>query len=63
MGILCVDTVANLKALNTSTLGSDTSNNTVLVNGYYAAGDGGGGIFKYNSASTATADDGMVVAP
>jgi hypothetical protein len=62
-GIISVDTIAALKALSTGTLGTDTSNNTVLVNGYYAAGDGGGGAFKFNSASAAAADDGMVVAP
>jgi hypothetical protein len=63
MGVRCVDTIANLKAINTATLGTATSNNTVLVNGYYAAGDGGGGYFQWISSSAAAADDGGVVAP
>jgi hypothetical protein len=63
MGILCVDTIAALKALNTGTLGTDTSNNTVLVLGYVAAGDGGGGLFKFNSGSAVADDGGGVIAP
>lgn len=33
---------------------------TVTVNGYYTAGDGGGGQFYWDSTSTATADTGLV---
>jgi hypothetical protein len=63
MGVRCVDTIANLKAVNTATLGADTSNNTVLALGYYAAGDGGGGYFQFVSSSAVADDGGGVIAP
>jgi hypothetical protein len=34
-----------------------------LVEGFYAAGDGGGGIFEWDATSTATADGGLILAP
>lgn len=57
-----VATIAALKA--TLVANSATPNGTsVNVLGYYAAGDGGGGTFQYNSASVATDDGGSVIAP
>lgn len=55
-----VESIAALKALTASTL-SDRLQFNVL--GYYTAGDGGGGVFVYDSASSATVDDGMTFAP
>jgi hypothetical protein len=62
-GTRSVDTIANLKAVNTASLAADTSNNTVLVLGYYAAGDGGGGYFQFVSSSALADDGGGVIAP
>jgi hypothetical protein len=42
-----VTTIAALKALSVS---SFTTNNTVNVLGYYVAGDGGGGLFRFDPA-------------
>jgi len=36
---------------------------TVTLRGYYAVGDGGQGLFKYDANSTATEDGGSVIAP
>lgn len=47
---ITVPTIAALGA------GNFSSYDTVQVLGYYAAGDGGGGFFKWSSASTATAE-------
>jgi len=52
-----VDTIADMKALNTGTYQYAT------VLGYTTAGDGGGGQFYYDSGSSATVDNGMVFAP
>jgi len=54
---LAADSIASLKAISVSGI---TSNQAVSVLGYYVAGDGGGGIFYYDSAS-ATADNGGTV--
>ncbi len=53
-------TIATLKAQSVTFLATGTP---VYVQGYYTAGDGGGGIFVYNSASSATANDGTIVQP
>jgi hypothetical protein len=53
---LVVDTVAQLKAL-----AAPSSALTYLVRGYYAAGDGGGGVFRWNSADATTDNGGTVV--
>lgn len=50
--------VAALKAMALRVDGS-----TQYVNGYYAPGDGGEGDFTFNAASTATPDDGVIIAP
>lgn len=55
-----VDTIATLKSISVSSL---TNNEIREVLGYYAIGDGGGGIFKFNSASSATANNGTIIAP
>ncbi len=51
-----VDTMALLKAA-ANTYG------TILVLGYYAAGDLGGGIFRWDSASSVTDNGGTVIIP
>lgn len=55
-----VATIASLKAATVTNIPNGTQ---VYVSGYYATGDGGEGFFTYNSASSATADNGVVVAP
>lgn len=50
-----VPTIAALRALDVSNLANGT---VITVAGYYAAGDGGGGEFRIDTADTATADDG-----
>ena len=52
-----VASIAALKALTPS------AGDAVNVLGHYAAGDGGGGAWYYNGASTATANGGTIVAP
>lgn len=52
-----VNTVAELKALNTATYGA------VIVLGYLARGDGGGGLFEYDSASVIADNAGTVFQP
>lgn len=54
-----VNTIADLRALTLSI----STGAVVRVYGYYAAGDGGGGTFIYNSTSTATQDNGAVITP
>ena len=51
-----VDTIAALKALT-------VTYNSVLVLGYYTAGDGGGGIFRWNSSDTTADNLGTVIIP
>ena len=51
-----VDTIAALKALT-------VTYNSVLVLGYYAAGDGGGGTFRWNSADATADNTGTVIIP
>jgi Pectate lyase superfamily protein len=51
-----MDTIAALKAAG-NTYGS------VLVSGYYAAGDGGGGIFRWDGASSAADNGGTIIIP
>lgn len=50
-----VGSIAQLRAL--------ASGASVNVLGYYTPGDGGGGLFYYNVASTATDNGGTVIAP
>jgi hypothetical protein len=51
-----VATIAALKAIATP-----NASITYLVQGYYAPGDGGGGSFTWNAASTATDNGGTII--
>jgi hypothetical protein len=51
-----VDTIAALKALT-------ITYTSVLVLGYYAAGDGGGGIFRWNGSDTTADNLGTIIIP
>ena len=51
-----VDTIAALKALTVTYA-------TVMVLGYYVAGDGGGGIFRWDGASSAADNGGTIIIP
>lgn len=55
---LTVDTIADLTALDVATASSH-----VVVLGFAAAGDGGGGIFWYDSTSVEPEDGGTIFAP
>ncbi len=55
-----VQTIAALKALNTSAVGNM---GTRYVANYATQGDGGGGVFQYVAASSATTNIGTVFAP
>jgi hypothetical protein len=52
-----VDTVAEMTALTAGDY------DCVICGGYTSLNDGGGGVFHYNSGSSATADDGLIFAP
>jgi hypothetical protein len=52
-----VSTVADLKALSSGLA------NYVQVMGYYSAGDGGGGTFRWNSTSIVADDGGVTIQP
>src|SRR6267378_2498564 len=56
---LSVNNVAELQAINASTLGNT---NAVLVLGYYNPGDRGGGAFQWKLNSTAAHDGGRYLA-
>ena len=56
-GVISVDTIAALKALTVA------RNDLVNVEGHTAAEDGGGGLFRYNSGSSATDDNGTIIQP
>jgi hypothetical protein len=57
--LLIVNTIADLKAIDTTTL----ANSTVFVLGYYVPNDGGEGNFTFVSGSVTTADNGVVIQP
>ncbi len=52
-----VTTMASLRALTGGVYSQ------VYLTGYYAAGDGGEGVYQWNGASSATDDGGIVIAP
>lgn len=56
-GVISVDTIAALKVL---TVGR---NDLVNVEGHTAVEDGGGGLFRYNSGSSATDNNGTIIQP
>lgn len=56
--------VATIAALKATTIASVVANSQIVeVAGYLAAGDGGGGVFQYSSASAATDNGGTIIAP
>jgi hypothetical protein len=55
--VCCVDTIADLRALTPGAWGA------VIVRGYWTSGDGGGGIFYWDSASTDSDDIGYTIIP
>lgn len=55
-----VDTIAALKALTVATI---VNKSMYFVRGYSSAGDGGGGLFKWNSSDSSTDNVGTIVAP
>lgn len=57
--IQIVDTIAALKAL----ANPGATQITYLVRGYYAVADGGGGLFRWNSADATADNGGTVIAP
>lgn len=58
-GVVSVASIGALTALSKSGL---TDDDYVIVKGYYAPADGGGGLFQWDAASTATANVGTVFA-
>jgi|GEM_PF-3437226 len=60
LDILSVDTIADLKALDPTLLGTA---NRIHVLGYTTASDGGARVLVYDSTSTATANDVSIFAP
>ncbi len=52
--------IAALKAIDVSEIAGNTQ---ISVAGYYAPGDGGGGIFYYDAGSSATDNGGTIIAP
>lgn len=55
-----VTSIASMKALTVSLL---RNGQTILTSGYYTAGDGGSGVYQYDSGSAASDDGGAVIAP
>jgi parallel beta-helix repeat protein len=55
-GIQVVDTIAQMKAA-----APPTSEQTYLVRGYYAAGDGGGGTFRWNGSDSTSDNGGTII--
>lgn len=53
-----VESIAALKALASTDLAG-----TVIVRGYYAANDGGGGVFRYNAGDATADNNGTVIQP
>ena len=60
-GTAVVDTMAALKAIDTTNSTNYPTGTTYLVHGYSAAGDGGGGMFRLNRSNTTGTDDGGVI--
>ncbi len=42
---------------------NEPTNDTIIVEGYHASNDGGGGIFNYDASSSAADDGGLVIQP
>jgi len=61
-----VTTLASVEALNATNVAAMAAltvadGGTVITQGYYAAGDGGGNVYRYDSGSSATIDGGFVI--
>jgi len=59
-GLASIDTIASIKNIDTTGL---VANTAVQVLGYYVAGDGGGGLYRWAPGNTSTPDDGIVLVP
>ncbi len=59
-GLSAVSNIAGLEDFTTTTL---ITGSQLSVAGYYTPGDGGGGIFYYDSTSTATPNGGTIFSP
>lgn len=57
-GVIVVDSIATLKALS-----SPSSAVTYFVSGYYAAGDGGGGVYRWMQTDASADNGGTVLQP
>jgi secreted PhoX family phosphatase len=58
--VMAVSNIANLKAIGAAKL---STSDMALVEGYYTAGDGGGGKFYWDAASTQADNGGSVIIP
>jgi len=54
-----IDSIANLRTLDVTGLTFPATK--ILVSGYYADGDGGGGVFYWDSASVETDNNGTII--
>lgn len=61
--MLTFETVADMKAYDPLLRALMPTDALVRVGGYYVAGDGGGGTFRWGDASVAVANGGTVIAP
>lgn len=61
--MLTFETVADMKAYDPLLRALMPTDALVRVGGYYAAGDGGGGTFRWADASVATPNNGTIIAP
>jgi hypothetical protein len=55
--------VATITALKAVAVARMSSGQQVEIAGYYLAGDGAGGVFQYNSGSSASDNGGTIIAP
>jgi|GEM_PF-2178739 len=55
--------VASIAALRAASVSGYAAGDPIIVRGYYADADGGGGLFLWNATSTAAEDGGTVIKP
>lgn len=58
-----ISVVTSMTALRAVAYAGLTSGATILMNGYYAAGDLGAGVFRWDAASVAADDGGLTINP
>ena len=58
-----VNRITSVSALKALPAAAYQDGAIITTLGYHTAGDGGGATYRYSSASSATADDGLVIAP